>query len=322
MLALFRSHYAFNHLFLLGYIILIRLSAFLGANNPDIPVESWLMSNINNWIPSSFWQGMIGILVLWVESILVNNIVNSHKLSRESTLFPGLMFVLFMSILPESLYLHPVLVSTLFILAAMNNVVEAGKQIDIRHLVFNAGFFFMISIFIMPQNLYMIILGLAGFYSIKSLKFLDNIRYLVGIITAMIILFSWQFLLSQQIEFNSFFQLIQKEVFTTSITAVYLAVVIVFTLFLLFIFIQYPSIISKKNIQVRKKIELFYVLLFFLLLTWLTLHVDQPSFIIYLGLPLGALTGIWMADNRSVLVNELIHLMVLAVLIVSQYILS
>src|SRR5690606_5911182 len=97
---------------------------------------------------------------------------------------------------------------------------------------------------------------------------------------------------------------------------------ILFSLFLLFVLFQYPNIISKKNIQVRKKIELFYVLLFFLLLTWLTLHLDKPDYLMYLGLPLGTLTGIWMADNKSVLVNELLHLLVLGALITSQYILS
>src|SRR5690606_1475390 len=227
--------------------------------------------------------------------------VNNHKLSKESTLFPGLMFALFMSILPESLFLHPVLLSYLFILAGLSNVVEAGKQIDIRHLVFNAGLFFTLSIFVMPQNLYMVILGIIGFYSIKSLKTMENIQYIVGIITGIIIMFSLQYLLYDSIEVPEFFQIIQREVFTSPVSDTALLALILFSLFLLFVLFQYPNIISKKNIQVRKKIELFYVLLFFLLLTWLTLHLDKPDYLMYLGLPLGTLTGIWMADNKSVL---------------------
>lgn len=322
MLALFRSHYAFNHLFLLVYITGIRFKGFFVPENIENTNGTWFYYSISSLFSSPIWGNSIGILILWLQSVLINNLVNYHKLSRENTLFPGLMYVLFVSILPDTLYLNPVTITYLFVISGISNIVQAGKQIDIRHHVFNAGMFFTLSAFISAENLYFAIFGILGFYNLKTLKWRENLQYMIGILTAFIFVFSLQYLFGQPLEFPVVFSWLHLTSLTGGLTNTVLCGVICYVLILFFVFIQYPRITEKKNIQTRKKIELFYFFMFFLLLSFLSLKMDEPSDLIYLALPLGALTGIWMADQKSMLINELIHLLALGSLLVSQYLLS
>ena len=321
LLALFRSHYAFNHFFLLVYIAGIRFKGFIFPENKVDLNGTWVYQSITSIFSSPVSSNIVSIIVLWLQSILINNIVNNHKLSKENTLFPGLMYVIFISILPGTLYLNPVIITYLLVISGLFNVVEAGKQIDIRSHVFNAGLFFALSAFISSENLYFIIFGIVGFYSLKTLKLKQNLQYTIGVLSAFIFLFSLQYLLNQPPDFQVIFSWTHLTNLTNALPTPVVVTLICYLIILIFVFIQYPNITEKKNIQTRKKIELFYLFMFFLLVSFLSLKMDNTSDLLYLALPFGTLTGIWMADQKTILMSEFIHFFALGSLLISHYLL-
>ncbi|MFZ1703513.1 MAG: DUF6427 family protein [Saprospiraceae bacterium] len=319
MLGLFRSYYAFNHLFLLGYIFIIRHVGLLDRITYQGTERSWLFQHIQFTMPSSWLQNFIAIILLWLHSILINNIVNSNKLSKETGLLSGLFYVLLMSMSSEGLSLHPILLANTFLLLGIHNIMESSKEVDIRHLLFNTGLFLSLAAFIYPPYFVIVVLGLLGFNTVKSFKAIGLIQYIIGIISSFIIILGIQYLIQGVISFQLPVSIIDHRVWSNSLTPNTLIFVLSFVFCLLFMLIQYPGIISKKNIQTRKKIELFYLLILFSIIVKLIFFYNQSLELTILALPVGLLLGIWAAENKSVVFAEIIHLMLLVCLFILHY---
>ncbi len=301
------------------YIILIRHHCFIEAQ-PNVSVSvSWLHQNILNFFPSILLQNIIAIIVLWIQSIFINTIASTHKLGRETTLFAGLFYVLLISLSKESLALSPVLSANLFLIIGIFNIVESTKQVDIRHYLFNSGFFLTIAGLIYPPYLFTILFGFIGFYAMKPLKSFGNIQYLAGVSASYILVFGIQYLVSGTIQHNFAFQFIQLSFLKNIISQQLVILISVYIVILIFVFLQYTDLMSKKSILTRKKIELFYVLMLFYGIAALLFYNNDSMDMFMMALPLGTLFGLRISEFKSVTTSEIIHLLLLACLIFIQY---
>ncbi|MBK8620606.1 MAG: hypothetical protein IPN79_02320 [Saprospiraceae bacterium] len=261
---------------------------------------------------------LISILLIWIHALLINNLVNNHKLSRENSVLPGLWYALLISLAPASTSLNPIIIANTFLILGFVNVIESTKQVDIRHNLFNAGLFFTTASFIYTPYIMMLIPGLIGFYIFKSLKPSGNLQFITGIITSVLLIFGTYYISTGQIHPGIYlrfidpallFQMPEYSVFV--FFGLYL-LAIAYTLF------YYPDLIFKKNIQTRKKIEIPYLISLFTALIVVLFFSNQTSQIVILAFPLGTLVGIQTAENKSILSSEIFHLVFLGGLIYIQ----
>lgn len=318
LLGLFRSHYAINHLFLLGYIFIIRFNLFY----VNIPAENqettWLFQQILKLAPNSFLIHLLSVLLIWIQAILINNLVNSHKLSKENSVLPGLWFALLISLIPPTASLNPIIIANTFLILGFVNIIESTKQVDIRHNLFNAGLFFTIASFIYTPYTLMLLPGFIGFYIFKSLKPSGNLQLLTGVVTAVLLIFGSYYISTGQIHSGVYLrfihpgQLFQMPEYSIFVFSGLYLLALAYSLFC------YPDLIFKKNIQTRKKIEITYLISLFTALTVIMFFDNHIGQIVILAFPLGILIGIRTAENKSILLSEIFHLIFLGGLIYIQ----
>jgi hypothetical protein len=298
---------------------LIRHYCFIEPQSDVSLNGSWLYQYILSFFPSLVLQNIFAVIVLWVQSILINTMVSTHKLGRETTLFAGLFYVLFFSLSKESLALSPILLSNLFLILGIYNIVELTKHVDIRHHLFNSGLFITISALIYPPYLLIVILGVIGFHTMKSLKSYGNIQYLTGVLSALILIFGFQYVTNGVLEHSFYFQLIKFDFLKNVIPLPLKILISLYVLFIIIVLFQYSDLMSKKSIQTRKKIELFYLLLVFFGFSAIIFYKNDPTDIYTIALPLGVLFGIRLSELKSITISEIVHLFLLICLIFIQY---
>lgn len=319
LLGLFRSHYAVNHLLLLGYIFIIRFHIFFVTAPAEKQETTWLFQQISSLIPNSFFVNVLTIILMWIQAVLINNVVNNHKLSRENSVLPGLWYVLIFSLVPATASFHPLLLANTFLILGFVNVIESTKQVDIRHYLFNAGLFFTIAAFVYTPYIVMLLPGFLGFYVFKSLKPSGNLQFIVGILTGFILIFGSYYIITGQIHAGIYLHFLKPD---QLFIMPEISVLVFFGLYLFglaYSLFYYPELIFKKNIQTRKKIETAYLVTLFTAVTVILFFDNQIGQIAILAFPLGTLIGIQTAENKSILFSEILHLIFVGGLIYIQF---
>jgi len=82
------------------------------------PDDNLLQRLVFNNISDALIQNIVANLLIFVHVLLINYICIKHKLSREITLFSGLFYVLFVSLLPDNMVLSNALIANTFIIIA------------------------------------------------------------------------------------------------------------------------------------------------------------------------------------------------------------
>lgn len=281
--------------------------------------ETWLFTFLTSFINNATAQNFFAVILLWIQTILINNTCIEHKLSRENTLFPGLFYALMISFTPAGLSLHSLLLANTFLILGLINVIHSSKHVDLRHFLFNAGFFLTLAMFIYPAYLFFIGIGLFGFYTLKTLKPIGNLQFFTGIITGLILVSGTQYLIEGSwmtgVNFSPFWQVAPQAM--PDLTSWIFITIYAFILFSTIGF--YPDLISKKNIQSRKKIELIYVVQLSTLLSAVFFFQGNLLEIMVLGFPLGTLIGLRLSELKSPVFAEVIHLILLSGLFINHY---
>ena len=102
----------------------------------------------------SFAANSFAVLLLVVQSIILNNIVSKNMILNRDNFLPSLLYLVIMSSCPSLLTLHPVLFANLFLIIAVSRILKIYRQESIFSNVFDAGFLIGIaSLFYFPAVL-------------------------------------------------------------------------------------------------------------------------------------------------------------------------
>jgi hypothetical protein len=274
---------------------------------------------VSSVISADTVQNLTAVILLWIQAVLINNVCIEHKLSRDNSLFPGLFYVIFISYIPESLTLHPVLLANTFLIAGFVNIIQSSKHVDIRHYLFNGGLFLTLSMLIFPSYVLFIAVGLFGFYNMKSLKTAGNIQFITGILTSLFLIFGLQYLTEGKWDFQFFYSPVWQSALSILPDARSWTFIIVFAVSLLASLWFYPELITKKNIQSRKKIEIFYLIQLSVFLSTIFFFHNTPLELMTVAFPVGTLVGLRLSEIKSPLIVEIIHLVLIGGLLYNHY---
>ena len=323
MLELFRKNIYLNSLMLLPYTVLLRLHTLIFPVSYQFP-EAY-NSYFSEWLFSQFThpilQSVGAILIIFIQALIINHLFVYHKVSRESTLFAGLLYILFVSVNPETNYFSPLLVANTFIILALHNLLKTFKITNAGALIFNAGIFIgLASVFYTPYAI-LAVFGILSLLIIRSFRLREKLQYLAGILTPyylLVVLFYWTDTNIEHLNFikGIFFNLpsVRYPINLISVMPALILLLLIPT-----ILINYGIISGKKNIQLQKKIDIIYWLMLFVLLSFLLFSTEDQFHLLALAVPLSLITAILMSESKRSILFELCHLAALIVAGIAQY---
>ena len=322
MLEFFRRNLFLNSLMLLPYTFLVRIESLMNTNQPNYandlsPFSAW----INELIPSVFTQNILACILIFLQAAYINRIAVKHRIQGQNTLWPGLIYILLCSIIPQYTYLSVVLMANTFILAAFSDIFKIYKRPFAVKYIFNSGVFISIAAMLYPPYIAFLLAGFIGLAIIRSFKTKEMLQYLSGVLVPFMLYGSWTF-------YNGVFQekmegLVEgKFGFPSDIIPKDTEGYIFLGLTLLIVFIaifSYSAYNMKKSIQVQKKIDiLFWMILSAMIALFITdnLTVDH---ILVLTIPLSILLSMNLQKIKSPIFSELVHLGILILIFVLHF---
>jgi hypothetical protein len=141
VLSFFRTNQLYYSILLIFYILLLRFAVF-SAPFEWLPSGHGVLSEaVYGWIGSQRVLSQLTAMVfLLVQGFVVNLIAAENRLAVEVNQFPGLFYVLVSCLIPDFLYLSPVLLGNTFFLVALYEMFRTYKVASCVDRIFNAGF--------------------------------------------------------------------------------------------------------------------------------------------------------------------------------------
>lgn len=322
MLEIFRKNLFINNILLLPYIFILRLNTILNpVGYKPHQSESILMDLLYEFIPNALMQNIIGNILIFIHVLLINQISIKNRISKEITLFAGLLYILFISIISENNLLSPILIANTFIIIALANLLNTYKLPNATVYIFNTGFFIGVASAIYTPYFTYIFFGIISLLLLRSFRILEKLQFFIGLSLPYFLLFTYKYW--NDIKFADLDFV--KEIFFRfpilsgdNLVIFYVSVVFLF-LCVGFAIFNYPSFTSKKSIQSQKKIDIVYWFMFFTLVAFLIFKTNGSLHLISLVLPLSLLIGIYLSDSKRIIFNELVHIFIVALIFITQF---
>jgi hypothetical protein len=257
----------------------------------------------------------IGVVLLLIQAVLLNRIVGDHKMSKENTALPGLMYILWMAIISKGIILSPIVLSNTFLIAGIYFLFDTTRVKSYVHLVFNSGFYLGLAGLTYTPYVILIPLGIISFYHIKPVKIIEIFQFLGGTISALIIAMLYVYGQTGKWTLAAQFSSASKHTLNIYNQGKWMPAVVIIHLFI-FITLSimlYQLIMEKKNIVARKKNDVIYWMYGAFIISILTFGFSFSKLACF-AIPAGIFSGILMADIKSKFVGEIAHLWLLIVL--------
>lgn len=265
MLTFFRTNQVFYSVLLIFYILLMRFSVFIAPFRWTPSGDGVLSELVYSWIGSQHVVSQItAIVLLLIQGFIVNGISINHRLSHEVNLFPGVFYILTACLIPDFLYLSPVLLANTFLFIALNEIFTTYKNPACADRIFNAGFWMGVaSLFYFPYIFFFILL-VIGHNILRAFNIQELLMMSTGLLIPYLLTGLYFFWFDQ---FDVFWdhQFIRNFGFFSVANALnswdgYVKVLL-FALLTGFVVFSNNTYMIKKNIQVQKKISVLYWIL-------------------------------------------------------------
>lgn len=262
MLAFFRTNQVYYNILLIFYILLLRFSVFIAPFEWQPSGQGLLSELIYAAIGSQqLISHVTAMLLLLIQGFVVNLLVLDGRLANESNQFPGLFFVLAACIIPDFLYLSPVLIGNTFFLIALAEMMSTYKNPACSDRIFNAGLLTGVASLCYFPFLFFAIVLLAALAILRTLNLQEILVIFTGLLLPYFltgIYFFWfdrlDYFLDVQFNRNlGFFSYSNRLNGWSDYLKIF-----VFAGMIVFVLVNNGAYLYKKNIQAQKKISIFY----------------------------------------------------------------
>ena len=323
MLELFRKDQPIGYVLLFFYCFLLRIPAFISETNWTPLANSPFSDIVYNAIGHTSMAAQItGTLLIFLQAIMINVMVTHNRITRENSLFPGLFYVFIMTMFPDFNYLSPSLMANTFIILALMNVFNSYKKSGNSGEVFNAGIFIGTAMLFDFSFIIFFITCFVGFLIVRSFRLIERVQYLIGFSIPLFLGATYYFWMGHLPEFlTSFGSNIGWIDWAANVNDILYIKVAILIFLLLFVLINYNNYGKKNNVHAMRKVD---VLLWFMLLPLVTflfqsgIRLDHALII---AVPMGTLLGFSMMIINNKMIAEVVHLLLIGVAFLFQYIL-
>ncbi len=153
---------------LFRFVFLIHSFDIAGIYQHTEPVSGWFIRTLNPAHISQLWLAISGGVLCLVESLLINRIINRHKVSPRKNYLGGILFVIFTSLIPECLVISPAQVALLFLLLVLDQLFDLSRPDKLYGNKFDLGFLTCIAVLIYFPAIFMLPLVIIGFLTMRT----------------------------------------------------------------------------------------------------------------------------------------------------------
>lgn len=320
MLTIFRTNQLMASILLAIYILLVRGSVFF------VPVDMapkgaglftvWL----HDWIGhSGQTPALVAGLLLLLQAFYLNYLAMEHRLATETSLLPGLFYILVSSLLPSFQYLSPVLLGNTFVLIVIGELFATYKKAKAADRIFNIGFWSGIGLLFYPSLILLLLIGFTGLNVFRAFKIRERLMALTGAFVPVFLTGVWAFwkdwypeyrsLLTNGFEWLSYVPTAPERVYRDLGMMSALVLVVLFS---------HRSYMLKQSIEVQRKINIIYWSLLIFTLSLLFQSQIQLDHLLVLAVPVGLLLSLNFVrmPNRMA---EVLHLLLLVIALALQF---
>ena len=187
MIALFKQKSPANIVSLLIFGLLIKLPLFLHSRPPaHTPGDSVLYDALIRWWnleANLFTSGMIAFMLLYIQSLIITNIVNEYRMTAKASFLPGMAYLLITSLVPEWSFLSAPLIATTLILWAMTKLFELYNASTVNGKIFNIGLLTGLASFFYFPSLFLALLLMMGIMTLRPLRLNELFLVILGLTT-------------------------------------------------------------------------------------------------------------------------------------------
>jgi hypothetical protein len=136
-------------------------------------------------------KGGLGFAILLIEAGIWNRIVNRHSLLKQTTWFPFFFMVVLLSCRPTLVGFYPALVSSLFLVLAVNRLISAYMKESALREVFDSGLCVGIAtLFYIPSMVFLLLLWI-GLIILRAINWREWACTIIGFLLPFVFTFTY-----------------------------------------------------------------------------------------------------------------------------------
>ncbi len=238
----------------LMFVLMLILWAFkfyyMPTATENYEIQNIIFTELPNTVFGKYLSAVIAFIVFYCIGLLVIK-VNSDLLIVESAYqSPGIFYILFTGFFINSQRITPVMISGILIFISVILIMYSHQKYKAYSNNFNSGFVFALAILLSPKFVVFLPLLLIALFITKSVQWKEVVVFIMGILTPLILFFSFTWLYGDLISVNkkiasSFTQTFQSVRYSTYYFLVLLPAVIW----------SIVALISKYTVNVSKKVS-------------------------------------------------------------------
>lgn len=155
-----------------------------------MPLYEFMFQLVNH---TKWFTITLGLLMIIVEAFFLNFIINENDILNRKYFLPGIFYILFMSSNKMVLCLHPLIFANLFILLAIQRLLNSYRKEKGFSHVFDAAFLFSIaSLFYLPSIVFFPLIAVA-LILLRPFNIREWLISLIGIVVPYIFIVTFYF---------------------------------------------------------------------------------------------------------------------------------
>lgn len=302
LIRFFKSSFYSQYLLLIAIAVALWIRAVLDPCQTVSGEESIVFNLIFSLIGSQQIVSItLAILILIFSAVLLNFVLVRHELLPKNSMLGALVYVMLMSNTPAAVGLNPVLLASLFIIPAFDQIMLTYGKPDPTQQVFTASFLLAIASLIYFPAIVLLLLLIFSLLVFQTLSFRIFLVSLTGVFAVYLYLFLFYFMSDSMegqfwlyVEWFSTFPAFTIPPLSVNY-GIWILILLLFVTALMHIFSQ----LNEGNISVRKKMLLN---LWFLLLVLITLVFESDMLniaIFFLAIPLTTIIASYLALRKK-----------------------
>jgi hypothetical protein len=201
ILKLYKSSISLRVILLPLLAILISSPILLKKIEKGVYFFSWQNDLFNLISELPFLNFTLSVLVLLLNSILINRVFSRTHFFSKSTFIPALLYVILISY-KSNIYFEPVLILHTLLLLLISVLMKIDQNNSAIHIAFKGGLLLGIMCLFSMFYITIIIAVFVALFTMKSFNWREWILVLVGLIVPIIYLFSIQYIYTDKLSFG------------------------------------------------------------------------------------------------------------------------
>ena len=267
------------------------------------------------------WLVIGGAVLCFFESLLVNAIINNHKVTSKKTYLGGILFVVFTSFVPECMVLSPAMISVLFLLLTFDRLFEMTRPEKLYSYVFDLGFLSGIAILFYFPSVYVLILAFIGFATMRPVAIKEIMMIITGFVAvafSVFVIYFWFDALPQLLP--DLVNMQNRRFISFGIFTHWQWIIVIWlALLALWLLVNVPGLIFSSVIQTRKYVSILTIgsvlAVFFAPLSF-NLNL---SHLVFLFAAMSILYTVYFVETKTNFITEILFISLILSVFVFQY---